>query len=146
MDVFELLDKNFDLCKQVDALNVMIYREKILFYGVSHFSFAQIFEKNLLRLWDCSMGRVSFEELLCDLGLYDYDYTKNVIKMPNNEQEAVLCLQLNINMILYAKNHKIAFDNFTWDSYKFFMETQKKYEYIMNKAGLQLIRNSKKII
>ena len=45
MDVFELLDKNFDLCKQVDALNVMIYREKILFYGVSHFSFAQIFEK-----------------------------------------------------------------------------------------------------
>lgn len=142
MDIFELLDSKFNLCNQVDGLNAMIFREKPLYWYVDY-SFAEIFEKNLLRSWEYSMGRLTFEELFSDLNLYDHSNRKKVVKQPENEQQAYLCLQFNINMLLYAGKHQEAFGDYSWDSDKFFTETMKKCSYIIDKAGLQLIEHTK---
>ena len=142
MDIFELLDSKFNLCNQVDGLNAMIFREKPLHWYVDY-SFAEIFEKNLLRSWEYSMGRLTFKELFSDLNLYDHSNRKKVVKQPENEQQAYLCLQFNINMLLYAEKHQEAFGDYSWDSDKFFTETMKKCSYIMDKAGLQLIEHTK---
>lgn len=141
MDIFELLDSKFNLCNQVDGLNTMLFREKPLFYYV-YYSFAEVFEKNLLRSWNYSMGRLTFEELFSDLNLYNHSDKRKVIKKPENEQQAYLCLQLNINMLLYAKNHQKAFVDYSCDLEKFFTETMKKCLYIMDKAGLQLVEHT----
>ena len=141
MDIFELLDSKFNLCNQVDGLNAMIFREKPLYWYVNY-SFAEIFEKNLLRSWEYSMGRLTFEELFSDLNLYDHSNRKKVVKQPENEQQAYLCLQFNINMLLYAGKHQETFGDYSWDSNKFFTETMKKCSYIMDKAGLQLVEHT----
>ena len=141
MDIFELLDSKFNLCNQVDGLNTMLFREKPLFYYV-YYSFAEVFEKNLLRSWNYSMGRLTFEELFSDLNLYNHSDKRKIIKKPENEQQAYLCLQFNINMLLYAKNHQKAFVDYSCDLDKFFTETMKKCLYIMDKAGLQLVEHT----
>lgn len=141
MDIFELLDNKFNLCNQVDGLNTMLFREKP-FYYYGYYSFAEVFEKTLLRSWNCSMGRLTVEELFSDLNLYNYNDKRKVIKKPENEQQAYLCLQFNINMLLYAKDNKKAFSDYNCDLDKFFKETLKKCSYIMDKAGLQLVEHT----
>ena len=138
MDIFNLLDSKFNLCKQVDGLNSMLFRESKL-WNCSFYTFANVFEKRLLRSWPYSMGRISFEELLLDLGLYDHIVTRNVIKI-ETEWQALCCLQLDINVLLYAKNKKI-FDDYSWDKEDFFDEVTQKYTYILDKSGLNLIKH-----
>ena len=53
MDVFELLDSKYDIRKQVDGLNSMIFREKTL-YNYGNYTLAYVFERNLLRSWTYS--------------------------------------------------------------------------------------------
>lgn len=143
MDIFELLDNKFNLCNQVDGLNTMLFRDRPLSYGADC-TFAQAFEKKLLRSWEYSMGRLTFKELFSDLNLYEHSNPKQVVKQPENEQQAYLYLQLGINMLFYARENLDAFREYYWDAHKFFMETMKKYSYIVDKAGLQLVEHTQK--
>lgn len=140
MDVFELLDSKYDIRKQVDGLNSMIFREKTL-YNYGNYTLAYVFERNLLRSWAYSMGRLTFKELLIDIDLYDYAHSEQNIKGIVNEKEAYLALQLDYNIILYAKNYEKAFNDYNWDSMKFFEEVKKKIAYIFDKTSLKAVKH-----
>lgn len=141
MDIFEILDNKFNLCNQVDGLNDMLFRDRPLRWGADY-TFAHAFEKNLLRSWEYSMGRLTFEELFSDLDLYNHSDKRKIVKKPENEQQAYLCLQLDINMLFYAKENVGAFQDYYWNAHKFFTETLRKYLYIVDKAGLQLVEHT----
>lgn len=140
MDVFEVLNQKFNLCKQVDSLNEMLFIEKPL-HDFVDYSFANVFEQNLLRTWDYSNGYISFKDLLLDLDIYN-----PISKAPKKlsiERDALLCLQLLINIIAYARNHLDAFMDYRWDQHKFFSEVNHKISFILDKSAMKVIRHSK---
>lgn len=140
MDVFELLDSEYDICKQVEGLNTMIFREKPIFVYNSY-TIADVFEKKLLRAWESAKGRISFEELLTDLKLYD---NYKIIKPVENEQEALICFQLDYNIISYAMNNEHVFLDYNYNPRHFFQEFDRKSLYIFDKAGLQAVKHPQK--
>lgn len=142
MDIFEILDNKFNLCNQVDGLNDMLFRDRPLRWGGVDYTFAHAFEKNVLRSWKYSMGRLTFEELFSDLDLYNHSDKRKIVKKPENEQQAYLCLQLDINMLFCAEENVGAFQDYYWNADKFFAETLRKYSYIVDKAGLQLVEHT----
>ncbi|MBQ2768921.1 MAG: hypothetical protein IJF44_02985 [Clostridia bacterium] len=141
MDIFEILDNKFNLCNQVDGLNDMLFRDRPLRWG-ANYTFAHAFEEKLLRSWKYSMGRLTFEELFSDLDLYNHSDKRKIVKKPENEQQAYLCLQLDINMLFYAEENVGVFQDYYWNADKFFTETLRKYLYIVDKAGLQLVEHT----
>lgn len=140
MDVFELLDSEFDICKQVEGLNTMIFREKPIFVYNSY-TIADVFEKKLLRAWESAKGRISFKELLTDLKLYD---NYKIIKPVENKQEALICFQLDYNIISYAMNNEHVFLDYNYNPRYFFQEFDRKSLYIFDKAGLQVVKHPQK--
>ena len=97
MDIFELLDKKFDLNEQIFRLNNLMFGQYDVFVKQSRMcTFATAFEHELLCRWKYSYGRDKIVELLEDLNLRCIQFST----MPKSEKEAFGCLQLSYNIPL----------------------------------------------
>lgn len=142
MDLFEILDKKFDIKQQVDGLNKMMFSENVSLYGGRYRTFAYMFNSELFRQWEYNQGRLSLGEILQDLNMLKY-IDATLPKPIANEHEAHLALQLDLNIVSYAKKHKKVFVDYLWNDEKFFNEIGKKISYIFDKCNLKCVKHPK---
>lgn len=140
MDIFELLDNKFDLCKQVDDLHMMIFGEPVFRNYHNSCTFAKVFNDEFFRSWKYSKGRLSIEDLLIDVNLYNEseDWPVKI----HQEKQAFLFLQFYLNMYIYARTHSASLSKYTLNPRNFFEEIDKKCSYILDKSGMKTIMHS----
>lgn len=140
MDIFELLNNKFDLCKQIHELNVLMFEEKNVFSRYRYYcSFSDSFDDNLLRTWKYAYGRIKLIDLMKDIGLVIND--NHYALYPHNEKTAMNSLQLNANMLFYAYDNKTKLVGEKEEKESFFKTCFNKVEYIIDKAGMRMIKH-----
>lgn len=142
MDIFELLDNRFNIKKQVDELNDMLFSERIYYYGpYCEFSFGYVFNEVLFREWKYSMGRISVLDILNELKLYS-NLEDNPVKKLNNEIEIYSSLQLDYNIFSYGyKYQNRLVQDYRLTRKSFFNEIANKFKYIFDRGGIKPIKH-----
>lgn len=105
MDIFELLDNKFDLKKQVNGLNTMLFTEKTYYSAYTGYSFGEVFDEVLFRSWKYSLGRTSVIDALSDLNLYSNN-DNNPVKKLNTEIDIYASLQFDFNIFSYGSDYR----------------------------------------
>ena len=141
MDIFELLNNKFDLCKQIYELNILMFQEQKSFSDKYNYScsFSEIFNDNLLRHWKYAYGRIKLSDLIRDLGLAFNDI--NYAIRPIDEKSAIKSLQLNYNMLMHAYENKHNLKGNINDTENFFKICFGKITYILDKIGMKAIKH-----
>ena len=142
MDIFELLDNRFNLKKQVDELNSMLFDEQIYHFGpYCYYSFGQIFDEVLFREWQYSMGRTPIFDILSELNLLS-NRDESPVKKLNTETEIYSSFQLDLNFFAYGSRFQ---NRLTQDCVltrkSFFKEITNKLKYIFDKGVIKPIKH-----
>ena len=140
MDIFELLDTKFDLCRQIHELNILMFSEKNSFTNNGYYcSFSQAFNAQLLRRWKYAYGRIDLADLMDDIGLPISDI--NYPFLPHNEKSSINSLQLAFNMISYAHENKDKLGGDKSSKENFMMTCLGKMVYILDKSGMCVVKH-----
>lgn len=93
INIFDELNRKFDLFARIYDLSVILCEEKDCFYiNYSYITFEEYFNKKLFRKWKHSKGYANIYDFRCDLGIMrDADSRKTFY--PLNENEALKFLQ-----------------------------------------------------
>lgn len=140
MNIFELLDKKFDLCKQIYELNVLMFSEKGVFTNSGYFcSFSQAFNMQLLRRWKYAYGRIDLVDLMKDIDLPIDNINKPFF--PRDEKSSINSLQLAYNMVCYARANIDKLGGFRPSQENFIITCFEKMTYILDKSGMRVVKH-----
>lgn len=137
MDIFEQLDKDFDLYNQVRGLNDLVFFDKLCSLNGTTYSLFTVFGSTIFKSWKYNYGCNDIKELLDKLGLFDTE--NDTIIYVDTEKEAHSFLQLDVNILYHCFSSRyemgtygVRIGNALWDCAKH------KIDFILNKACLQV--------
>ena len=140
MDIFEEIDKKFDLKKKIQNLSKLLLEKNYFVYGGYYCSFERMFDLNHFKKWEYSYACDDLEDLKMELGLI---YDENGF-CPQNDIEAIKFLQFAVNMAVYAET-KIKEDDYSnvRDKNDFFEIFKNRFMYILSKINQKAVEHPK---
>lgn len=141
IDIFDLMDKKFDLLNKTKNLSDYITKQKIFFLNSSFLSFFEIFSQ-IFHYWKYNDCYLSAKDLLQDLGIIKF-----IKPINSNEKIMVFVLSNDTNCCMFLQFLQNAL-NFTSTYFKDFGFEEKfkviqgKILYIMGKMHYRFLRKN----
>ena len=150
IDIFEEIDKKFDLREQIHNLSQFLQEECFSYdYGSRGISFEEYFDDKYFRQWKYFCGCSTLEEFKIKVELEnseiynDFEYKNFYYYYAKNEVDAIKYLQYAYNATEFVRNclikDKISNSNIV-NFYKIF---ENQFNYILSKIGQQVVQHSK---
>ena len=145
MDVFEEIDKKFDLKKKVNNLSKLLVEKRYFLLGGYVCSAETYFDKYYFRQWKYSLGCDNLEEFKTETGIY-YQKSDDIgfSFYPYDEISAIKFLQFAFNIVCYMrgemqknKYHDIC------DETNFFEIFDTRFAYIISKINQKVVEHPK---
>lgn len=139
MDIFEEIDKKFDLKKKIQNLSKLLLERNYFVNGGNYCSFESMFDLNYFKKWKYSYACDDLEDLKMELGLF---YNESGF-YPQDDIEAIKFLQFAVNIVIYAETKITEYDYLNVrDIDEFFEIFRNRFKYILSKINQQVVKHS----